>query len=741
MPSPKPCNKADFGLLLVSVAWLAKFEPGGSLSVFVTDDGKPVIPVVLKNVVQEHHQLHGLEVRQLFRLESSRGVLKCYAECRPDAERDRFAQSLFQQIEQRLRRWMAAQSPSLSQPSRTQARPSPGMLDEAIDPDARAEALVHAWRSDRRSTAKLIDARARETSLRDTLDVEPEDNAQDHSVIALEALQQWALDPHGAPYCAILGEYGIGKTTTLKQFTETLLKRRRDGEDAPLPIFIDLRIYSPTIHKGDVPPLEQLLQELLDRVWETTHRQAFKAEDILRLVREEGAILIFDGLDEKLVHLDETQCRAFLRTLWNALPPFEARPHRAPERSGRRRAAPTVTGNNHRPGRLILSCRSHYFKTLSDQNAMLQGEYREGVRAADYRAWVLLPFNEDQIREYLSAVLGPARVDDALALFARVHNLRELAERPYLLALIADRIGELEERQARGEVVRGVTLYKLLVDEWLKRDDGKHHLRPEDKLTLMEEIAAEMWQDGAREWPWRRVLAWLGKRLAQDEVFRSRYAKDAPELLEEDFRTATFVLRPDDSPESFRFAHTSLQEYFLARYLLQALVDNEPGKWKMPFPSPETLDFLGQLLATSPARERDRALRTLEDLLGTYRPSATDIALRYWLVAIDHDLPAPTPLRIDLHGADLSGLTIRGRSPEQPLNLVDANLSETRLIATRFEYVDLSGADLSRAQAERAEFHHVRARDITVTEADMTGCHLAPLRCDGTERWYVGRLA
>ena len=130
----------------------------------------------------------------------------------------------------------------------------------------------------------------------------------------------------------------------------------------------------------------------------------------------------------------------------------------------------------------------------------------------------------------------------------------------------------------------------------------------------------------------------------------------------------------------------------------------------------------------------------LEDLLGTYRPLATDIALRYWLVAIDHDLPAPTPLRVDLHGADLSGLTIRGRSPEQPLNLVDANLSETQLIATRFEYVDLSGADLTRAQAERAEFHHVRARDITVTEADMTGAIWR--HCDAlwTARWCVGRL-
>ena len=88
------------------------------------------------------------------------------------------------------------------------------------------------------------------------------------------------------------------------------------------------------------------------------------------------------------------------------------------------------------------------FKTLRDQNAMLRGEYREGVRAADYRAWILLPFNEDQIREYLSAVLGPTRVDDALALFARVHNLRELAERPYLLGLIADRISGWKSQQA-----------------------------------------------------------------------------------------------------------------------------------------------------------------------------------------------------------------------------------------------------------------------------------------------------
>ena len=313
--------------------------------------------------------------------------------------------------------------------------------------------------------------------------------------------------------------------TTLKQLTHTLLEQRRTDPAVPLPIFIDLRFHSPTIHRGEVPDLETLLQEILDRAWTTTHRPAFTAPDILRLVREEGAILIFDGLDEKLVHLDETQGRAFLRTLWGALPPFAARPDRAPASAGRQRATLVPTETPRRQGRLIFSCRSHYFKTLRDQNAMLRGEDREGVHASDYRAWVLLPFDADQIHDYLSQVLGPERVEATLALFASVHNLQELAKRPYLLSLMTSHIEELEKRQMRGDVVRGVTFYDSVVHEWLTRDGGKHHVRTEDKLTLMEDIAADMWQDGAREWPWRQVLAWLGTRLARDEVLRTRYNK------------------------------------------------------------------------------------------------------------------------------------------------------------------------------------------------------------------------
>ena len=577
----------------------------------------------------------------------------------------------------------------------------------------------------------LVDARAQETSLDAALAL-PRRGRQ---IPAIHALREWVEDDNAPPYFVLFGEYGIGKTTTLKQFAQSLLARRRKGEDMPLPIFINLRAHSDTIRKGSVPSLEILLQEILEQAWETPGKLPFMAEDILRLVREEGAVMIFDGLDEKLVHLDEDQGRAFLRTLWQALPPAYFR-------------AADAGATGPRPaGRLVFSCRSHYFKTLSDQNATFRSEDRDGIRPAYYRVWYLLPFDDDQIRDYLSQALkGDSRqVEAALDLFTSVHNLQELAPRPYLLSLMAAQIGELEHRRARGEVVRGVTLYKSLVEEWLTRDNSKHKLRSEDKLYLMEDIAADMWREGAGEWPWRRVLDWLTQRLDERAVWHARYFRPGVplELLEEDFRTATFVLRPDDSQDRFRFAHTSLQEYFLARYLHRALLEARHQKWEMGVPSPETLDFLGQLIVTSP-ETRDEVLRSMEDILAHAPGRGTDIVFRYWLQAVGCDLPRPVPQQVNLRGLDLSGLTIRGSS-DQPLNLFAADLCGANLAATRFEDVDLSRADLSGVQGEGAEFHRVTARGINLAEADLTASvwrrsDINGLRGAATASWYDAQL-
>src|SRR6185503_13984548 len=130
--------------------------------------------------------------------------------------------------------------------------------------------------------------------------------------------------------------------------------------------------------------------------------------------------------------------------------------------------------------------RTHYFRTLRDEKTHFTGEDRSPLEARDFRALVLLPFTEKQIEGYLAKNLPGADVPRLLELIRSVHNLPELAERPYTLSLIARHIPDLERWKLEGRKVTGVTLYRHMVLSWLERDDGKHQLLPDHKLRLME---------------------------------------------------------------------------------------------------------------------------------------------------------------------------------------------------------------------------------------------------------------
>ncbi|HXA18323.1 MAG TPA: pentapeptide repeat-containing protein, partial [Thermoanaerobaculia bacterium] len=707
-------DRSDFGLLLLSVHRLGGSAGDVDLRELI-ESARPLIPVALGNL-SERLNLHGLEHHQVFK--SNRRSL---SECRGKAQKEAFTKELFEEIERRLDRWF----------QETEGQPIQQRTTGTIYRVARFEDMARGLMSayERKALNDYVHASGAEASLAEDLDrVEP-DRREARAVDMLEALEQWVRDPAGTRYAAILGEYGMGKTTLLRKLTDDLLRQRESAHGLPLPIFIDLRYYSETIQKEARVPrnIEALLREALDRAWRGTGPEV-DPEDILRLVREEGAILIFDGLDEKLVHLTEAQGQAFIRTLWQALPP------RGSEQPGE-----VVSG------RLIFSCRSHYFKTLRSQSALFLGEDREGLRSASYRAWVLLPFNEQQIRVYLANVLGEERVDAVMELFSAVHNLRDLAQRPYLLSVIVEHIDAIERKRLRGETVQGVTIYNLLVERWLERDNGKHKLRPEDKLRVMEEIAGAMWAQGDRAWSWERLRDWLGGWFAADQVLGTRYANVASEVIEEDIRTATFILRPDDSEREFRFAHTSLLEFFLAKHLFRALAHGAIEPWNMTArsnPSPEAFEFLGQLvLIQTDARIREKCLTTMSALLSGDHPDAAGAAFRYWVVAIQHGLPTPRPPRVDLHGADLSNLIVRGRSATERLNLIRADLSGAKMVGSVWQDIDLSGASLSGARAERAEFHRALARDIDVSEADLTGaiwhgCDARGLRGGEAAEWY-----
>src|SRR5919206_3123582 len=133
-----------------------------------------------------------------------------------------------------------------------------------------------------------------------------------------------------------------------------------------------------------------------------------------------------------------------------------------------------------------------------------------------------------------------------------------------------------------------------MVLSWLDRDTGKHQLTPDHKQQLMEHFASALWRSGKRAWSVGDVEQWLVDFLRNRPELAAHYEGKDRELLKEDLRTATFLVRVGEA--DFRFAHSSLQEFFLAAFLYRALLENRIADWALPIPSRETLEFLGQML-------------------------------------------------------------------------------------------------------------------------------------------------
>ena len=250
-------------------------------------------------------------------------------------------------------------------------RPSRLTIEDRLPDDPLTEWSTKLARSRRAGDSTvLIEPESTETTLRES-SLDPSDSAQGPALPAVDRLVDWATaEGTGVPrLCALLGDVGMGKTTTAKLFTQRLLDLRDDGAVCPLPILFDLRDVRITGLVATMT-LDHILDGMLDANRPASvPRDRLSADVVRRRLHQGDAVVVFDGLDEVLVHLNPHDQQLFTRQLW--------------------RAVGEGTG-----AKMLLTCRTQYFRTIRDEVTYFTGAGRHGLRGEDYLALLMLPFGE-----------------------------------------------------------------------------------------------------------------------------------------------------------------------------------------------------------------------------------------------------------------------------------------------------------------------------------------------------------
>ena len=451
-------------------------------------------------------------------------------------------------------------------------------------------------------------------------------------VTALPALLEWALDTADTSprLCALLGDSGTGKTTHGQQFTRVLngkvthpLWPTAAPGTLPQALFIDLAELAGVGNLAELSLEEMLVLVLKKR----DGVQIQSVADVAHFVAQARAgtlVMVFDGIDELMHHNPTQVLQSVFNQFLRVVVPLGAS-------AG---AGAAATSTTQRPPKVVISCRSHYFRDIEQQHAFFSARKRSHVQEQDYLCLTLLPWGEGQIESYLEKRVGAAQAADLMAVVRSTYNLGELASRPVLLAMMAENLQALLRQHTASSPIVASTLYNQTVAGWIERDHGKHRLSAAHKPVLMGALAAALWSEGSELWSADQLDAWLARSMAQ--LFPAQF--DARELaaLQEDLRTATFIVRPH--AREFNFAHKSYGEYFLARFILDGLRLVRQGdwtlaQWRVLLPTralnAEALQFLTEMWSAQrqqrPAHETTAACRLLCALLQDEAPLTSSV--------------------------------------------------------------------------------------------------------------------
>ncbi len=658
--------------------------------------------------VKRDTQLHGFQID--LQIEKREGGLLTQAivECKDkrltaeDRNQILAQQNLAQKKLPRFR-WIAVSSQSFAADTRTALEETgvdcttyPELLRELVPLDRYVESLIAEYETE--VEQKWL---GEDWFIRPNLRTE----VSDDKLPALSHFAKWLGSDH-SNFLVLLGDLGTGKSTLARFLAYNLAKSFvRDPLRHPAPVLIPLK---------DVRK-ENSLESMIISHFSKAGLPGINFPRFEHLVRLGKVILLFDAFDEMAD-----------RVRWEVTKSNFTELRRAAEQNGK----------------VILTCRTHYFKDRNEQAKLIgvgsrlseieTDLYRELRQQSGAEVVYLQEFDDTQIKAYLHKARPHTAVADWQKI-QTIYNLKELAQRPLLLDMIVKSLPKLEA----GQQINAASLYTVYTNIWIEREEAKGRILDKTvKMSLMLELAWRMWHESKDAIHYRELAPFVEKLVASKVI---ELGDEEVDDIAREMQAATFLKRDDGG--NFSFVHRSFMEYFLARKVYSCF-SNEINLRR----ALDTRLFDRKIIFFITLTDDQDHIRSLlqKILTNQYSANISENALQilYWSGRIrcgmeTDEIDSMTTLKDRIFGRIPAGAQLNGANLQDIIleaidltgaNFLGANLSKARLNYTYlpnviFSKANLKSAKLNNITAFQADFCHAALQGASFEFSDLEECN------------------
>ena len=383
----------------------------------------------------------------------------------------------------------------------------------------------------------------------------------------------WSESDQSQPI-AILGGYGIGKSTLARRIASYMAVQYKNNPKMRIPVLVPLSYLA----------TDQTLEGLLGRLFTTNTNVHNYNYDLFRALNRRGKFLILlDGFDEMKRTMSWDSLRYNLSQL-NLL--------------------------IDRKSKVVLLGRPTAFVTEEEHNEALHGRRRinrQDRRLPDWPDYMevnIQPFTRMQVKQYLLKVIQSIENEENRENKAKVsHKFRryfdriegpegrrliELVSRPVQLKMLAEILPDYDGDFSNMTVAM---LYEEFIDLVIRREldkDSRRSFGVKDRRRFAGKLAFLLWQNDQKNE--------IDASKIPDEFFEefSKSADDDLSAIRRDLLSGCFLEKKP--PNSFFFPHRSFQEYLVADRLAEVVKTGNGDLVDCPYLTNEILSFFVELM-------------------------------------------------------------------------------------------------------------------------------------------------